>query len=191
MLIMGGIVVIIGVLIWMLYPLKTKLLPAGSTPGGKNQPTQGGGASNQTPKISPEEQQEQQLQDALKQQASSFTARQGSYSSVDSFESIRLASLDASADVQTVLQNTRQDLLQAHPAYGSSWGQTTHVLSARIISALPIGTKISVDLVVQAQVTVTAAGVKSAPTYQEFSVTLQKVGTKWFVSKISVQALAL
>ncbi|MSR85385.1 hypothetical protein EXS71_03055 [Candidatus Uhrbacteria bacterium] len=194
LLMIGGAAIIIAVLIWMLYPIRTKILPSGSglgQTGGKKPPSQPSGAPRTPLAISPEEQTERQLQDKLKQQASAFVGRQGSYSSVDAFEAIRLAGLDASAEVQVFLQNERERLIQTHPAYGPSWGQTTHVLSARIISPLPMGSRTGAQLTVQAQVTTQSVGEKSAPTYQEFSLTMQKSGTAWIVTNISSQALAL
>jgi hypothetical protein len=123
----------------------------------------------------------------LKQQASDFSARAGSYSSVDGFASIRDVYVGVTASVQTYLEVQRKQLIQAHPAYGPSWGQTTRSLASRITSPLPVLGKDTAEVTVQVQVTVEAAGASPQVSYQEIILSYQKIGGAWIVSHISSQ----
>ncbi|MDO8617484.1 MAG: hypothetical protein Q7N87_01155 [Candidatus Uhrbacteria bacterium] len=201
LLIIGGIVAILAVLLWLFYSAKripgSPLVPSGTVPSGilKGKTSPNGSPSPQstapaTTIITPAER-ERQAQDALKQQAMVFVAREGSYSNADEFISIRGVYVDVTAGMQTVLELERQKLVAAHPARGAAWGQTSRSLSARVSSSLSVLDQTSAEVTVQAQVTVTAGDAPSSVTYQEIILSFQKVGDRWLVSRMTSRPLAL
>ncbi len=204
LLIIGGIVAILAVLLWLFYPAKrapgSPLQPSGTvpvgvlkgkSPNGSPSPSRAGGTTPPAPAVMTSAERERQAQEALKQQAMVFAAREGSYSNADEFISIRAVYVDVTAGMQTFLEAERQQLIKAHPARGASWGQTSHALSARLSSNPPLLGKDSAEVTVQIQQTITADNNSPTVSYQEIILSFQKVGDRWLVTHLTSHPLAL
>lgn len=134
----------------------------------------------------PVAQSELEAQEAIKRFTALFVGRIGSYSSVDGFAGMKTGYTQTSSEVQGFLEAERKKMVEAHPAFGVSWGQTTRPVTTNIISALPVLGKDSVEVSVQSQV-ITENGVAASPeiSYQETDVVLKKQGDAWVVTRIS------
>ena len=135
---------------------------------------------------SPEEK-ERQAQEALKRQALSFAARQGTYSSVDGFVAMQAVYLEASTGVREQLEKARVALVAEHPSFGPVWGQTMHTLSARITSPLPLIGKSSAQVTVQAQQTIERGDAANEVSYKQIVLDFNQAGETWIVSRVVVQ----
>ena len=137
------------------------------------------------------EQQEFQKQDIAIQRAKFFAATLGTYSSVEGFSSFRDVRVQATPEIQDFLMAEQKRLTEAHPAYGPSWSQSTRALSAKISSALPMGSADTVEVQVDTQQVVESAQAPQQISYQRATVAMRKVGSTWFVSRITWSAFEL
>lgn len=184
----------VGVIVWWLVgPLLNKApatpaaqppaLPTSVTPVIPAVPTSS--APQQVVLPNQEQQREDQAEDAAIQRARLFASLAGTYSSTEGFSSLHDLRAQATPEMQNFLQAEQARLAALHPAFGSSWTQSTKALSARIVSGLPILGKESVQLVVQTQQTVETNDAKPVVSYQEATVGLTKVGNAWNVSSVT------
>lgn len=115
--------------------------------------------------------QERQAQEALKRQAMDYAGRQGSYSSVDGFASIRQVYTLSTTSLQQYLESQRQALAVQYPAFGPSWSKVTRPLSARIISGVPVLASAEVVVEVQAQTIVHDTNGAETVAYERITIT--------------------
>ena len=197
-LIVGGFLILLGILLWLFWPLLNKpaavqppALPTNVQPSTGKPTNQGSPQTQRTPSTAPAPilaPNEQQAEDGAKQFASDFTSRMATYSSTDGFSAITQVYTQVTPDVKTYLESERTKLIAAHPAYGTSWGQTTRAIATRLITATPILQKTQIEIVVQAQQFTTVGGIQSgSASYQEADLVLNRQGSTWIVSHITWQ----
>lgn len=189
LLIAFGILVILGVLWWLFWP------NAEQTPEPFNQPP-GYTDTQAQPVIEPEPAapapvpadpaliESRRLEDRLRRMAQDFVSRAGSYSNADEFAALREAGLEATTDVRTFFAAEHTRLMAAHPFRSGSWGQTTRGLASKITSPTPIRDQTTVTIEVQAQVVTEVGEAAPETSYQNVTVTFEKSGTSWLVSRI-------
>ncbi|HVM91088.1 MAG TPA: hypothetical protein VMU11_04305 [Verrucomicrobiae bacterium] len=142
-------------------------------------------ATNVNPN-SPEEQ-ERQAEEALKRQATDFAARQGTYSSVNNYESLRAITANVTADLAVKLNQRLNQLRKDHPSFGPSWAQSIRPLSTDLDSAsLPVIGHTTAKLTVKAQQITETGGAQTTATVM-LTVQLTKQGDAWTPSDVSLQ----
>ena len=144
-----------------------------------------------TPDVNSPEERERQAQEALKRQAMSFAGRSGSYSSVDSFASMRQVYSESTERLRDFLETQRQDLISRYPSFGSSYGRTVRSLSADVVSGVPVLSNDTVVLEVQTQVTINATDGQESIIYEMVTVTFVKSGEEWVADDVRVAPLDL
>ena len=133
---------------------------------------------------------ERTAQERLKQQATDFAARVGTFSSVNGFDSLREASLLVNGEARTSLMKTRQDMIVTHPMYGPSWGQTTKSVAVRITSGFPIQSNNNAELVIQVQRTTETGNIISHPFYEEVTLSYVPDHSLWIVTRVASKPFA-
>ncbi len=187
LLIIFGLLVIIGVIVWLLWPsvqeqinkpqppTYTEPIPTEPLP---SEPVQ----LPQT--TDPAVLESRRLEDRLRRFAQDFASRAGTYSNADGFAALREAGLEATAEVRTYFASERTRLTAEHGLRAGSWGQTTRGLASKITSPTPIRDQQVVTVEVDAQV-ITEAGTDNPVTsYRKALLTLRRTGDTWLVSKI-------
>lgn len=199
LLIVGAVVGIILVVVFLIKPFSgtpsTQPAPldrgAVERPFNPAEPPTFQSATGPAPDVNSPEEQERQAQEALKRQAMSYAGRQGSYSSIDGFESMRQVYPESTKTLADFLEAERQKLIAAHPSYGPSYGRTTRSLSANIVSSEPILTGTKAVLEVQAQVLTNEADGTEHLTYEKITVSFEKSNGEWVANDIRRDPLQL
>lgn len=190
LLIVFGLVVIVGVIFWLIWPLKKELsgpviqppaYPEGQTQTGilPSEPT----PTAPTP-ADPALLESRRLEDRLRRMAQDFASRAGSYSNADDFAALRDAGLEATPTVRTFFASEQTRLRAAYPLRSGTWGQTVRGLASKITSPTPIRSQTEVTVQVDAQVIVEAGDATPQTGYRKANITFQRTGTNWMVSRI-------
>ncbi|MBP9762806.1 hypothetical protein KBD34_04285 [Patescibacteria group bacterium] len=191
LLIIFGILVIVGVVLWLLWPSLNRdtgpvnqppAYPEGQAPNTEPLPAQP--TPQTTGPVDPGLIESKRLEDKLRRMAQDFASRAGSYSNSDDFAGLREAGLEATQGVRTFFGQERTRLIQAYPIRSGVWGQTARGLASRITSQTPIRTQPEVTIQVETQVVTEAGDAAPVTTYPKAEITFQKVGTAWLVSRI-------
>ncbi len=139
---------------------------------------------------SPEEK-ERQAQEALKRQALDFSARQGTYSNSDDFDSLRELFPIVSAAFRTKLEARREQLRRDHPSFGPAWSQTMRALSADIEpTSAPVLSKNEALVYVQAQQVTEDNRAEPVAALVRLSVFFTKQDGVWIPSDVTLSPLA-
>lgn len=164
--------------------METPFDPSRSVPTPPTQPTV------KTDPTSPEER-ERQAQEALKRQALDFSARQGTYSNADDFDSLRELFPLVTDALRTKLEARREELRRDHPAFGPSWSQSMRTLSAELdVKSIPVLSKTTATVYVQAQQTTEDQRTGKTSSLVRLTLTLTKTGDAWIPSDITLEPLA-
>lgn len=188
LLIVFGVLVIVAVLVWFLWPWKQQLSNPAPQPPGYQEPLPTEPLPVQpapAPVIAdPSLLEARRLEDKLRRFAEEFASRAGTYSNTDDFAALRDAGLEGTAQVRTFLAAERTRLTAAYPLRTGTWGQTARGLASKITSPTPIRDQQEVQVQVDVQV-VTESG-DSAPvtSYRKANLTLQRTGTVWGVARL-------
>ncbi len=138
---------------------------------------------------SPEEK-ERQAQEALKRQALDFSARQGTYSNADDFDSLRELFPLVTSELRKKLETRREQLRLDHPSFGPSWSQTMRALSADVEpKSVPVLSNTKAVVYVQAQ-QVTQDRNAQTTALVRLTVSFTKQGQLWIPSDVSLDPLA-
>jgi hypothetical protein len=190
LLIVFGLLVIVGVIVWLIWPLKKEptapviqppAYPEGQTQTGilPSEPT----PSAPTP-ADPALLESRRLEDRLRRMAQDFASRAGSYSNADDFAALRDAGLEATPTVRAFFAAEQVRLRAAYPIRSGTWGQTVRGLASKITSPTPIRSQAEVTVQVDAQVVVESGDAAPQTSYRQASITFQRAGTNWVVSRI-------
>ncbi len=188
LLILFGVLVILGVIWWLLRPgAEQTPTPYNQPPGYSDQQAQPVDTQPSAPAPIPPDPallESRRLEDRLRRKAQDFVSRAGSYSNSDGFIALRDAGLEATGDVRGYFAAERTRLTAEHPLRAGSWGQTARGLASKITSPVPVRDQTEVTVEVQAQLVVEAG--ESAPdtSYKNATVTFQKTGSNWLVSRV-------
>lgn len=188
LLIIFGLAVIIGVILWLLWPSLQKKAPTYTQPPAYSdtqvQPT------NQPPlpaavvkPADPAVVNSRRVEDKLRRMAQDFTERAGSYSNADGFAALRNVGLTATPAVRDFLNQEQARLTKAYPLRDGTWGQTVNAPASHLASPTPIVGQQEVVVQVEAQIITEdglAAPVKS---YRNAEVSFQRSGQDWLVSR--------
>ncbi len=187
LLIIFGLLVIIGVIVWLLWPSvqqqMNKPQPPTYTEPIPTEPLPS--EPVQLPQTTdPAVLESRRLEDRLRRFAQDFASRAGTYSNADGFAALREAGLEATSEVRAYFASERTRLTAEHGLRAGSWGQTTRGLASKITSPTPIRDQQVVTIEVDAQV-ITEAGTDNPVTsYRKALLTLRRTGDAWLVSKI-------
>jgi hypothetical protein len=193
-LVLFAIATVILAFVWVVLPLfrpSTEQPPPLPSPAGPvTPPTPAFPTQPPEPPPDPNSpaEKERQAQEALKRRAVDFASRVASYSSVDDFAGIRDVFGDATAEVQSFLEAERKKLVEAHPSFGPSWGQTTRSVASRIEEGIPVLNGTRAVVVVQTQKTIERSDGPSETRYEEAVLSFQKVNGEWLVNRIEWRA---
>ncbi len=190
LLIVFGVVVIVGVIFWLVWPLKKEpsapviqppAYPEGQTQTGilPSEPT----PAAPTP-ADPALLESRRLEDRLRRMAQDFASRAGSYSNADDFAALRDAGLEATPTVRAFFAAEQVRLRAAYPIRAGGWGQTVRGLASKITSPTPIRSQEEVSVQVDAQVVVEVGDATPLTSYRQANITFQRSGTNWVVSRI-------
>lgn len=136
------------------------------------------------------EEKERQAVEALKRQALDFSARQGTYSNADDFDSLRELFPLVTTDLRAKLESRREQLRRDHPAFGPAWSQTIRALSADLDpKSAPILNKNMAVVYVQAQQVTEDRSVQTSALVL-LTVTFTKQGQVWIPSDVTLDPLA-
>ena len=185
----AGLLAIVGVVLWLRSgkpapTIQTPTQPSGIVPAQTGAPATPAAKQPAIAQPSGPTEPERQAQEALRHQAVSFVAREGSYTSSDGFAALKSVYTEVTPAVQTFLEGERTRLAAAHPASGAYWGQTTKSVSSKITSSDPVLTSTSTQVQVQTQVTVEETWKADVITYQVVTVNFQKQDNAWQVVRI-------
>ncbi len=188
LLIVFGLAVIIGVILWLLWPSFHKTTPTYTQPPAypdtQVQPT------NQPPPpvavVKPPDPavvNSRRVEDKLRRMAQDFTERAGSYSNADGFAGLRNAGLTATPAVREFLTQEQARLTKAYPLRDGAWGQTVNAPASHLTSPTPIGDQQEVTVQVEAQIITEDGQAAPAKTYRNAEVQFQRAGQDWVVSR--------
>lgn len=198
LLIAGGILGVLAVVFFILKPFQNSNQPSEQPTVPEQRPFNPQGAVPQLPEAtgtppSPNDpaEAERQAQEALKREAMNYAARQGTYSSVDGFASVKTVFDLSTQEVRDFLQARSDQLAKQYPSYGPSYGRTTRALSAAITDGTPVldGSQVGID--VQAQVILNDAQGNETVSYELIRLTFAKIADAWLVSNIRIEPLNL
>ncbi len=184
-----GLVVIIGVVIWLVLSWKQQSPNSSPQPPGYQEgqlPAEPLPAepTPTAPTIDPAVTESRRLEDRLRRFAQDFASRAGSYSNADGFAALREAGLEATPQVRTFLATERTRLTAAYPLRSGAWGQTARGLASKITSPTPIRDQREVTVQVDAQVRTEAGNGDPVISYRQADLLLQRAGDAWLVAKI-------
>lgn len=188
LLIVFGLIVIIGVIVWLIWPWKTQLTSQPQPPEYvDSQVSPAPLLTEPTPApviTDPALLESRRLEDRLRRFAQDFVSRAGSYSNADEFAALREAGLEATPEVRTFFAAERTRLTSAYGLRSGAWGQTTRGLASKITSPTPIRDQRLVTVQVDAQVITESGDASPVVSYRKADVNLQRTGDTWLVSKI-------
>ncbi|MCK9360846.1 hypothetical protein M0Q28_01295 [Patescibacteria group bacterium] len=139
---------------------------------------------------SPEEK-ERQAQEALKRQALDFSARQGTYSNSDNFDSLRELLPIVTPSFRTKLETRLEQLRRDHPSFGPAWSQTMRTLSAELETrSAPVLTNTQAIVYVQAQQVTEDNRNEPVTALVRLTVYFAKQGDAWIPSDVTLDPLA-
>lgn len=185
-----GIIVIVGVLLWLFWPtLNAPKTPVQQPPAYPNgQPGTNPVIDQSAPAVrvptTPAGQASLRIEERLRRTAQDFVSRTGSYSNADGFAAIRQAGLGASVGVRSYLDAEQTRLAKLYPISNGSWGQTALGLASRVTSPTPILNQTNVVVQVDAQVITQVGMLPSTTDYKQANVTFQKAGDDWVISRL-------
>lgn len=189
LLIIFGLIVIIGVVIWLLNSwrtLQTNVVQPPAYPEGQVQtgdipvePT-----PTPPPPTDPALLESRRLEDKLRRMAQEFVSRAGTYSNTDDFAALRDAGLEATPAVRTFFAAEQARLREAYPFRAGTWGQTVRGLASKVTSPTPIRPQTDVIVQVDAQVLVSSGNASPVTSYRSARVTFQPSGSNWVVSRL-------
>jgi hypothetical protein len=190
LLIVFALLVIVGVVIWILLPLKqaaptTFTQPPGYADGQAQTeplPVEPGRAAPAP--ADPAQLESRRLEDKLRRFAEDFTSRAGSYSNADGFAALREAGLEATPKVRSFFASEQARLSAAYPLRSGHWGQTTRGLASKITSVTPIRSQTEVTVQVDAQIITEVGDASPVTGYRHAILTLQKTDGRWLVSRL-------
>lgn len=188
LLIVFGLLVVIGVIVWLIWPWKQQLISQPQPPGYGDQPASTQPLQTEPAPVpvttDPALLESRRLEDKLRRFAQDFVSRAGSYSNADEFTALRDAGLEATPEVRAFFTSERTRLLSAYALRSGAWGQTTRGLASKITSPTPIRDQRLVTVEVDAQVITESGDSSPVITYRKAIVNLQRTGDTWLVSKI-------
>lgn len=188
LLIVFGVLVIVAVLVWFLWPLKQQLTNPAPQPPGYQDPVLTEPLPVQpapAPVIAdPALLESRRLEDKLRRFAEEFASRAGTYSNTDDFAALRDAGLEATAQVRAFLAAERTRLTAAYPLRAGTWGQTARGLASKITSPTPIRDQKEVQVRVDVQIITESGDAAPVTSYRKANLTLQRGGNVWAVSRL-------
>lgn len=190
LLIIFGVLVIVGVIFWLIWPwikkepatvIQPPAYPEGQTQTGilPSEP-----APAPPVPVDPVLLESRRLEDKLRRIAQDFASRAGSYSNADDFAALRDAGLGATPSVRTLFTGEQVRLRAAYPLRSGNWGQTIRGLVSKITSPVPIGSQAEVTVQVDTQVVIESGDAAPLTSYRQALITLQRSGNNWVVSRI-------
>lgn len=194
-LITFGVLLIIGILVWLWWPYHQAAKPVNPVvqPPAYPAETASVPANVNVPIVIPPANQiqvsadERTAQENLRRQSVDFAARLGTYASADEFAGMKQVYVEVTPEVQAFLELQRLELVKSHASRGPSWGQTARSVSSRIVSALPLSTHSDAEVIVQMQLSSGAETAKPTITYKELAIHYVKSGGLWRVDRVNWQ----
>lgn len=163
-------------------PVATTTLPQTSA---RPEPTPAQTPSKPTPQPAPDSPQEleRKAREALFRQSRDLVSRLGTYSNADGFSAMTQVYADVSADVQTLLERQRAELLGLHPERGPIFSQTTRALAARLTKDVAVYTATDVEVIVDVQQQV-QDGLTINTSVRQAVIKLTKSGSVWKITHV-------
>lgn len=187
LLIVFGLFIIIGVIVWLLWPAVQEQINKPQPPTYTEPiPTEPLPSEPvQLPQTTdPAVLESRRLEDRLRRFAQDFASRAGTYSNADGFAALREAGLEATPEVRAYFASERTRLTAEYGIRAGSWGQTARGLASKITSPTPIRDQQIVTVEVDAQVITEASTDSPVTSYRKALLTLRRTGDAWLVSKI-------